>query len=147
MLEVVTVTVAPRRDLIGVVNAGLAALCGIIRFPEDKAKRLQLATEEVFAYAISTIKAAKLNSEITVRFRHHAGGFQIILEYHGPRGSMDENLRLGNVSRIQVKSFEALGLCLAEKVLDSLTTQHWPKEGITTYILSLNSGDYSYRRS
>lgn len=140
MLEVVRVTVAPRKEMISVVNAGLAALCELTHFPEAKAKRLQLATEELFLYALSTIRQSRLNVDVTVRFRRQAQGFQIVVEYPGPRGAMDKYLKLGHVQLQAVKSFESLGLCLADRILDTLTTQYWAQEGITSYILTLNCG-------
>lgn len=140
MLEVVRVTVAPKKELIGVVNAGLAALCNLTNFPEAKAKRLQLATEELFLYALSTIRQAGLKVNVTVRFRHHAHWFQIVVEYPGPRGAMDKHLNLGHARLRAVKNFESLGLCLAESILDTLTAQYWTQEGITSYVLSLQGG-------
>ncbi len=139
MIEVVRVTVAARREMVVVVNAGLESLCRLMNYPEDKTKRLQLATEEVFLYVVSTIKTSKKNADITVRYRHLAGGFQIVIEYPGIRGPLDLYLRLGHLHLLQVKTFEGLGLCLANHILDSLSTQYWPREGINTYILSLNA--------
>lgn len=141
MIEVVRVTVAPKKELVGVVNAGLEGLCRLMNFPDDKINRLQLATEEVFLYVVSTIKTSKKNADITVRFRHHSEAFQVIIEYPGIRGPLDLYLRLGHLHLLQVKTFEALGICLANHLLDSLETRYWPQEGINTYILSLNAQD------
>jgi anti-sigma regulatory factor (Ser/Thr protein kinase) len=139
VFELVKVTVSPRPDLISVINAGLKALCEIVCLSPENCSRLQLATEEVFLYAVKTLKTAELNAAITVRYNHVADGFQIIVEYPGPRGPLDKYLKPGRLHLLEVKTFEALGLCLAQNILDSLTTQHWPREGITSYCLALNA--------
>ncbi|GAB6058066.1 hypothetical protein [Desulfonatronum parangueonense] len=139
MIEVVRVTVAPRKELVVVVNAGLEGLCRLMNYPEDVSKRLQLATEEVFLYVVNTIRTTKMNADITARFRHHARSFQIVIEYPGIRGPLDHYLRLGHLHLLQVKTFEALGLCLASQILDSLNARYWPQEGINSYVLSLNA--------
>ena len=138
MAEVVRVTVAPRREMAVVVNAGLEALCRVLHLPEDAAARLRLATEEVFLYALSTIKTSKMNADISARFRTVDDGFQIVIEYPGVRGPLDHYLQTDHLHLLQVKTFEALGDCIARKLLDSLSARYWPQEGINTYTLSLN---------
>ena len=139
MQEVVRVTVTPRREMVVVVNAGLEALCRLRKTPQEDAKRLQLAVEEVFLYALSTIKTSKHNADISARFRVHDDGFQVVIEYPGIRGPLDHYLRADHLHLLQVKTFEALGLCIARKLMDSLEARYWPQEGINSYVLSLNA--------
>ena len=139
MLELVRISVCPKAEIIGVVNAGLDALCAYIAFPVDKARRLQLATEEIYLYTINTIRRAGLKSTVTVRFRCYSDGFQIVVEYIGPRGPYDSYLKPGQLQSLKVKDFDALGLCLAANVLDTLKASFWSVEGINSYLLSLNS--------
>lgn len=139
MLELVRLSVCPKPEMIVVVNAGLEALCSHIRFPQDKAERLQLATEEIFLYALSTIRKADLRSIVTIRFRGHADGFQIVVEYVGPRGALDSYLKPGQLQSIKVNDFDGVGLCLAANVLDCLKATYWTAEGINSYLLSQNS--------
>ncbi len=138
MQEVVRVTVTPRREMVVVVNAGLEALCRLRKTPQEDARRLQLAVEEVFLYALSTIKTSKHNADISARFRDQDDGFQVVIEYPGIRGPLDHYLRTDHLHLLQVKTFEALGLCIASKLLDSLEARYWPQEGINSYVLSLN---------
>lgn len=139
MQEVVRVTVTPRREMVVVVNAGLEALCRLRNISQEEAKRLQLAVEEVFLYALSTIKTSKHNADISARFRVQGDGFQVVIEYPGIRGPLDHYLRTDQLHLLQVKTFEALGLCMAGKLLDSLEARYWSQEGINSYVLSLNA--------
>lgn len=132
------VTVVPRREMAIVVSAGLEGLCLLRDTPREDALQLQSAVEEIFAYAVSTIKTSKLNADISARFRVHDQGFQIVIEYPGIRGPLDHYLHSEHLHLLQVKTFEALGACLARRLLDSLSARYWPQEGINSYILSLN---------
>lgn len=138
MLELVRVSVCPKPEMIAVVNAGLEALCRHIHYPVDKSRRLQLATEEIFLYALNTIRKANLRSILTVRFRSHANGFQIVVEYVGPRGELDGYLKPGQLQSLKISGFDAVGLCLAANVLDYLKSTYWNVEGINCYLLSQN---------
>ncbi|MFP4108456.1 MAG: hypothetical protein ACLFP9_06090 [Desulfonatronovibrio sp.] len=138
MLELVRASVCPKPEMVAVVNAGLEALCTHIRYPADKTRRLQLATEEIFLYALNTIHKASLRSILTVRFRSHANGFQIVVEYVGPRGELDGYLKPGQLQSLKVNGFDAVGLCLAANVLDYLKSTYWTVEGINCYLLSQN---------
>ena len=138
MLELIKLSVYPKKELICVINCGLKALCTQVNIANDKAYRLQLATEEIFIYAVHTVQKATIHSMITARFSYDSCGFQIVIEYTGKPGPLDRHLKNGSLHNIKVKSFEALGLCLASNILDSLTTQYWANHGITCYTLSLN---------
>jgi anti-sigma regulatory factor (Ser/Thr protein kinase) len=136
MLELVTVSVTPKPEMICVPNAGLAALCEHVKLSGEKAHRLQLATEEIFIYAVTTLRKAGLNTPITFRFRANTNGFQIVLDYAGPKGSLDNQLNTGQIKTLPVKDFQVLGLCLAINILDSLKATYWPLEGRNSYSLS-----------
>ncbi|TVQ97129.1 MAG: hypothetical protein EA399_14095 [Desulfovibrionales bacterium] len=136
MVELVRVTVAPLREMAGVVAAGVKAICRVRNTLFADANQLQLAVEEVFLYALSTIKTSKYNADITARFQIHGDGFQVVIEYPGVRGPLDHYLQTDHLHLLQVKTFEALGGCLANKLLDSLVARYSPQEGINSYILS-----------
>ena len=67
MLEIIKVSVYPRKELICVVNTGLKTLCSLVEIADDKTHRLQLATEEVFLYAVHTVRQEDIKSKITAR--------------------------------------------------------------------------------
>lgn len=138
MIELATISVKADRRLIGVVNAGLRALCEQLGMEETRRHRLQLATEEVFLYCVETIRRTGTGGPVTVRFAHDAAGFQIIVEYEGKRGNLDKYLQPGMLKNMKVKTFEGLGLCLAANVLDTLRNDYWAAEGLNRYIMTYN---------
>jgi hypothetical protein len=113
------------------------------RIHQDTIRRLELATEEMFLYCLSTLAKAGLNSPVTTRFNHHARGFQVLMEYSGPKGVLDKYLQPGRIHELKMQSFESMSLCLASKILDHLSAHHWPKDGLTCYIMSLNCQENS----
>ncbi|WP_045222923.1 hypothetical protein [Desulfonatronum thioautotrophicum] len=129
-------TVAPLREMVGVVAAGVKAMCRVQNTLPADANQLQLAVEEVFLYALSTIKTSKHNADISARFQIHDDGFQVVIEYPGIRGPLDHYLQTDHLHLLQVKTFEALNGCIANKLLDSLAARYWPQEGINSYILA-----------
>ncbi len=140
MIELATISVNADRRLIGVVNAGLRALCEQLGMKETRRHRLQLATEEVFLYCVETIRKTATGGVVTARFAHDAAGFQIIVEYVGKRGDLDKYLQPGMLKNMKVKTFEGLGLCLAANVLDTLRNDYWAAEGLNRYVMTYNCG-------
>lgn len=138
MIELATITVKADRRLIGVVNAGLRALCDQLGMEEQRRFRLQLATEEVFLYCVETIRKTGTGGDVTVRFSHDAAGFRIIIEYMGKRGELDKYLQPGMLKNMKVKTFEGLGLCLAANVLDTLGNDYWAAQGLNRYFMTYN---------
>jgi len=138
MIELATVSVKADRRLICVVNAGLRALCDQLGLDEKRRYRLQLGTEEVFLYCVDTIRKTGTGGAVTVRFAHDASGFQIIVEYMGKRGELDKYLQPGMLKNMKVKTFEALGLCLAANILDTLRNDYWAAAGLNRYFMTYN---------
>ncbi len=138
MREIATIHVIPDKRMVGLLTAGLKALCDRFGLDRDKTLRLQLAVEEVFLYCLSTLQENAGRSRITARYFHTPGGFMIILEYSGPRGRLDRYLRPGMLGELKVKTFEGLGLCLASNLLDDLRCDHWASQDINRYILTFN---------
>lgn len=141
MTDVVRITVAPRREMVVVVTAGLEAMCCVRNTPREDVEQLRMAVEEVFLYALSTVKTTKLNADISVRFRVRDERMQVVIEYPGVRGPLDHYLHMDHLHLLQVKTFEALGRCIERKLLDSLAAHYWHEEGVNSYVLSLKAGD------
>ncbi len=141
MIELASVTVRPEKRLVCVVKAGLHALCDELGFDEKRRFKLELGAEEVFCYCAGTIREAGSNAPVTVRFFSGGDAFMIVLEYAGERGELDQYLKPGKLDRMRIKTFEALGLCLAANVLDGLRSDYLPAEGRNRYILTYRCPD------
>lgn len=138
MIELASIKVRPEIRLFGVAGAGLDALCEELGFDEERRFRLRLGAEEVFLYCLRAIRKSGASSPVTVRFFSAADAFMIILEYKGGRGEMDQYLKPGKLSQLKVKTFEALGLCLAGNILDGLRSDYSASENRNRYILTYN---------
>jgi anti-sigma regulatory factor (Ser/Thr protein kinase) len=118
--DIIKITVMPDIGMLTTIQKITSDVGGQLGLEKDAILKVSLALEEVFSYCLKLIQTEKNPPRITLIYRNEQTSMHIIIEHHGPRGTLEKNFLPGREGSFKMTSFEAIGLQIARNLMDDL---------------------------